>query len=120
MLLYITALELLASFINANKRIKGIRIGYHEIKIVNFADDTTIYIRDITCLNRIQVILKLYENTSSSRINFPKSQVSAQFPIKILGVNFGNCILDNSKWEKISEGILKNPYLEQSDTLCER
>ena len=31
---------------------------------------------------------------------------------KILEVNFGNSILDNSKWDKISEGIAKNPYLE--------
>ena len=27
--------------------------------------------------------------------------------IKILGVNFGKSILDNPKWEKISEGIAK-------------
>ena len=32
--------------------------------------------------------------------------------MKILEVNFGNSILDNSKWDKISEGIAKNPYLE--------
>ena len=42
--------------------IKGIQIGDHEIKIVNFADDTTIFLRDITCLNIMQLILKLYEN----------------------------------------------------------
>ena len=30
-------------------RIKGIQIGDHEIKIVNFADGTTIFLRDITC-----------------------------------------------------------------------
>ena len=47
--------------INADKRFKGIQIGDHEIKIVNFADNTTIFLRDITCLNRIQVILRLYE-----------------------------------------------------------
>ena len=45
-LLYIIAAEVLASFINANKRIKEIQIGDHEIKIVNFADDTT---RDKRC-----------------------------------------------------------------------
>ena len=100
MLLYIIAAEVLVSFINANKRIKGIQIGDHEIKIVKFADDTTIFLRDITCLDRMQVTLKLYEDASSSKINFSKSQ------------NFGNSILDNSKWDKVSEGIAKNPYLE--------
>ena len=61
MLLYNTAAEVLANLINADKRIKGIQIE-HDIKIVNFADNTTIFLRDITCLNRIQVILKPYEN----------------------------------------------------------
>ena len=36
------------------------QIGGHEIKIVDFADNTTI-LRDITYLNRIQMILKPYE-----------------------------------------------------------
>ena len=39
-LLYVIAAEVLPSFINANKRIKGIRTWDYEIKIVNFADDT--------------------------------------------------------------------------------
>ena len=38
MLLYNIAAEVLANFINADKKIKGIQIGDHEIKIVNFAD----------------------------------------------------------------------------------
>ena len=61
MLLYNIVAEVLANFINADKRIKGMQIGDHEIKIVNFTDNTTIFLRDITCLNRIQVILRLYE-----------------------------------------------------------
>ena len=62
MLLYNITAEVLANLINADNRIKGIQIGDHDIKIVNFADNTTIFLRDITCLNRIQVILKPYEN----------------------------------------------------------
>ena len=55
--------EVLANLINDDKRIKGIQIGDHDIRIVNFADNATIFLRDITCLlNRIQVILKPYEN----------------------------------------------------------
>ena len=62
MLLYIIAIEVLANYINTDKMIKGIQIGHHEIKIVNLADNTTILLWDITCLNMIQVILTLYEN----------------------------------------------------------
>ena len=42
MLLYNIAAEVLANLINADKRIKGIQIGEHDIKIVSFADNTTI------------------------------------------------------------------------------
>ena len=60
-LLYNIAAEVLANLINADKMIKGIQIGDHEIKIVNFTENTTIFLRDITCLNRTQVILRLCE-----------------------------------------------------------
>ena len=62
MMLYNIVAEVLANFINADKRIKGIQIGDHEIKIVNFTDNTTIFLRDITCFERVQVIINLYEN----------------------------------------------------------
>ena len=44
MSLYIIAIEVLANFINTDKVIKGIQIGDHEIKTVNFADDATIFL----------------------------------------------------------------------------
>ena len=69
------AAKALANFIDANKRMKGVQIGNYEIKLVNFADDITIFIGDTTCLNRIQVILILYEEDSRSKINLSKSQV---------------------------------------------
>ena len=62
MLLCIIVIEVLAIFINTDKIIKGIQIRDHEIKIVNFAYYTTIFLRDITYLKMIQVILILYEN----------------------------------------------------------
>ena len=54
--------EVFADIINADKKIKGIQIGDHKIKIVIFVDNTTIFIGDITCLNTMQMILELYEN----------------------------------------------------------
>ena len=60
-LLYNTAAEVLVNLINTDKRIKGIQVGEHDIKIVNFTGNTTVFMRDITCLNSIQVILRLNE-----------------------------------------------------------
>ena len=54
MLLYITATEVLPNFINADIMTKGIQTEYHDIKVSDFAEDTIIFLRDITCLNRIQ------------------------------------------------------------------
>ena len=42
-LLYIIV-EVLPNFTNTDKMIKGMQIGDHEIKIVNFADYTTIFL----------------------------------------------------------------------------
>ena len=57
------------------KRIKGIQIGDYEIKIVNFAGNTTIFLRDITCFNRIHVILRLYEKDKlAQRYFFQKAK----------------------------------------------
>ena len=64
-LLYVIAAEVLASFVIVGKRVKGVQIGDQEIKLVNFADDTTIFLSDIDSLIRLQTILKLYEDASS-------------------------------------------------------
>ena len=61
MLLYNIAAEILANLINADKRINGIQIGYHEIKIEHFTGNTTIFLKGITSPNRIQENLELYE-----------------------------------------------------------
>ena len=42
LVLYIIAAELLANFTDAKKRMKGVQIEDHEIKIVNFPDDITL------------------------------------------------------------------------------
>ena len=105
-------------------RIKGIQIGDHEIKIVNYADNTSIFLRDITCSNRIQSNFKtiwsciqledkifksqaLWTGAYKNRTNLPGQMEFSQFSIKILGIVFGNSILDKSYQNKISEGIIK-------------
>ena len=52
MLLYINSVEVLATFINANKDIKGKQIEDHETEIVTFDDDTTFFLRGSICLDR--------------------------------------------------------------------
>ena len=122
MLLWIIVTEVLAIFIDADMRVKDIQIGDHEIKIVNFANDTTIFLRDFSCLTKVEWILKLSQKTSSSKINFSKSQtlwdvayknridkpkqmVWSQFSIKMSGVQFNNSAHDNRNWDKIYDNL---------------
>ena len=60
--------------VDGDMKIKGIQIGDHKIKIVNFADDTTIFLRDFSCLTKTELILELSQKASSSRISFSKNQ----------------------------------------------
>ena len=55
MLLYIIKDEVLAISINVDTRTKGTHIADHEIKIVHFADDTTILLRDFSYFTKTEV-----------------------------------------------------------------
>ena len=46
MVLYITVAYVFANFIDANKRITGIQIGDHEIKLVNLANEISFFLGD--------------------------------------------------------------------------
>ena len=56
-------------------KIKGIQIGDHGIKIISIADNIAILLGDISCRNRIQMTVKLYEDVSSSNINFSETKL---------------------------------------------
>ena len=139
LLLCIIVTEVLAISIDADTKIKGTQIGVHETKIANFADDTSIFLRDFSCLIKIVLILKLSQNVSSSKINFSKSQTLSsvaykntidkprqmtwsQFFIKMVGVYFRKSAHDNWNWAKIHDRQFhkENSYLKQDAVLFER
>ena len=117
MLLCIIVTEVLAIFIDADTRIKGILKEDHEIIILSFADDTTILLRDFSCLTKIELILELSQKPSNSKINFSKCQTLwgvaykntidkprqmawSEFSIKVVGVHFHNSVHDNKTGTK--------------------
>ena len=46
----------------------------HETKIVKFADDTTIFLRDFSYFTKTELILELPKEFSSTKIFFSKNQ----------------------------------------------
>ena len=96
------------------------------------------FLRDINYLTRKQAILKLWQ-ASSTNIYFSKNQpllarsykridktgrmVWSQFSIKIIGLHFGNSVLDNSDWDKISHSLTKkfkkSTFQTECNSLCD-
>ena len=71
--------------------IKGLKeTGDHQIKIVKFNDNTISFLRDITCLTRIEVMLRLYEKDKLAQRFFKKPNFYRVVHIETEFVNQGN------------------------------
>ena len=42
--------------------------------MVNFAGGTTIFLRDFSCLTKVELVLELSQNVSSSKLNFQNAR----------------------------------------------
>lgn len=105
-LLYAMVAEPMAQLIKFNSQIKGIELpGSGLCTIQQFADDTTITVKSMTCVENVIDMINLYGRASGAKINLKKSeimfinmdepqQLELQFKIqrrymKILGVDIG-------------------------------
>ena len=129
-LLFIITLELLARDIRKNENIKGIRIypDSEPIKIKLYADDATLFLKDITDYREVLSRIKLFSYFSGLCLNKRKS--SAMYignatragqilcgikfvnKLKILGLTFSN--------EKTASSIDENfaPRIEKLERVC--
>ena len=104
-LLFVIGIELLARALKNNDSIKGINIGKKEIKLTQFADDTTVFVSDQVSVTNLLKLLSEFKHTSGLEINTNKTEVMwlgawrnktdkpynfrwPQEPIRALGVFF--------------------------------
>ena len=73
-LLFILAAELLSCSVRANDHIKGIRVSNKEIKLSQYADDTTSFCKDIESLGKLLELLDLFKDCSGLKLNQSKSE----------------------------------------------
>jgi hypothetical protein len=66
--------ELLAHKIRKSDNIKGIKIGETEIKLVQMADDTTMFVEDTNSLQNTLNLLKVFEQYAGLRLNKTKTE----------------------------------------------
>jgi len=74
--LFVIAIELLARGIRRSKEIKGITIDEHnEVKLSQYADDTTVLLSDPQSLSKLFDLLSLFERCPGLKLNQTKSEM---------------------------------------------
>ena len=95
-LLCIIAAEVLAIFIDAERRLKVFRQ-----ETMKHTDDTTILLREFSCHTKTELISRFCEKASISEINFSKSQILWTRHKKIELINQGKCLSHNSSSKQL-------------------
>ena len=70
----ILAIELLSYSIRDNKNISGIHVNKAEIKLIQYADDTTCVLRDEESGSYLFTVLNNFSSVSGLKLNISKSQ----------------------------------------------
>ena len=103
--LFILVLETLAIHIRNDECIKGIKVDGHELKLIIFADNLTVFLKDVASFHCLMAKLELFGQYSGLNVNrentevlkFGPSDISAaeklkideiKKVVKILGIHF--------------------------------
>ena len=73
-LLFVLAVEILSIAIRASRDIKGIQIANREIKLSQYADDTTVFCKDIFSFEKLLDLLNTFGDYSGLKLNAAKSE----------------------------------------------
>ena len=71
--LFVLGTEILALAIKKNPKIEGIRVGEREIKTTQYADDTTVFLKNSESMSVLLDLLEKFERCSGLKINCTKS-----------------------------------------------
>jgi len=71
--LFLLAIEILAQAVRTDQKIEGFKFGEHEVRQVLYADDLTIFVKDVNSINRLQCIFEEFDKISGLRINKGKT-----------------------------------------------
>lgn len=63
-MLFVLGIEILALAIKQNSKIEGIKVGAREIKMTQYADDTTVFLKNLESMSALLELLDLFEKCS--------------------------------------------------------
>ena len=73
-MLFVLAVELLSCAIRSDNKIEGIKVNGEEIKLSQYADDTTSFIKDQSSLKTLLELLDQFKECSGLKMNKSKSE----------------------------------------------
>ena len=73
-LLFVIGIELLSGALQKDPSIRGIQVGQKEIKITQYADDTTVLVRDLYSVSQLLKLLNSFKNISGLEVNKQKTE----------------------------------------------
>ena len=82
-LLFLLVAEILSRKLIANSDAKGLQINNYEYKVIQLADDTTIFVKDLESLNNAIKLFLDFEKISGLKINLEKCEIVPLGPIKL-------------------------------------
>ena len=69
------AIEVLARMIRKTHSIQGMEIGNLELKLVMYADDMTIFLKDLNSMENMEVVLDAFYTLSGLKVNKTKTSM---------------------------------------------
>ena len=139
MILFITAADALTRHIEKEKKILGFKYQKFELKILQYADDTTFFFQNLESPNIILKELKKYERVSGQKISQTKSQILINDPmlktnikqfhpvfnltenVELLGINFDlHKVNSKNNWHKAIQRIKSNTKIHEDRKLSIR
>ena len=73
-MLFVLAVEILSCTIRSEKLIRGIQVKGKELKLTQYADDTTTFVKDGASLGKLLELLDLFQRCSGLKINSTKNE----------------------------------------------
>nr|XP_037289622.1 uncharacterized protein LOC119183545 [Rhipicephalus microplus] len=114
--LFVLSIEPLLTTLASDERIRGLPMtGTEEIRVLAFADDISLFLKDVRSLDRFRGVFQLYAEASGAKLNERKSRalLFGTFPaeaigdiepvstVKVLGVYFSREGVDVSTWARV-------------------
>ena len=72
--LFVLGIELLSRCIKNHPTVNGIQVNKHELKISQYADDTTVFVRDLDSVTSLLRVLNEFKELSGLEINTTKTE----------------------------------------------